>query len=497
MKKFAVGLAVVLAGLGLGAQEAPIALRESFWPEPGRLTEMLALHDLRGGVYIPYIAEDTFTVLRAGGGGELSPYMPEGFDGVSAGARKLKAIDSGSERQVAFIGRNGEEESIQLFGFGFWEDLSYYPLPETKAEFITDYALVPSINGVMVYTLAGGHLRSFSTGINDRAAGQPGDISRRDEKVEAFEVQRHRSQEMSYGWYRVAHNDAWEIILFSLDDAGNLVLESAGAWSAFPRLEHGVSPEGKAVFAITAGSAVAVYHAEGARFAPDLRFDAPFAAKRYSPALLTGASAGLLIGETEEGEVLYGVSHELSGAPALGELFAAPSVEILELFALDNGRISLMGCSDQILFTALIHSDGSVIADKPLPGASPGAVLFRDSLGKQRVYAVSESGAGEFSVLSTLELEGETWRLAGETRIPRIAVGEVHSINGVRSPELLLLVSSESLVLLETETSAQQILEAENHGWTIALNGVVYVATSSEEGIVLRRIEGVKNDNQL
>jgi hypothetical protein len=490
MKKFAAGLVVFAAGLCLGAQEALIALPESFWPEQRLVTEMRALHDLRGGVYIPYIADDAFQILRSGPGEELSPYTPEGFDGDGLGARKLKAVEGGPERYVAFIGRGGGGESIRLFGFGFWDDLSYCPLPETEAAAITDYALVPSgAGGVAVYTLAEGRLRSFSTGIRGGAPARSVEISRPGEKVEAFEVRRERDREISYGWYRLAHKDYWEITLFSLDDAGNLVTERTGPRACVPRLVYGVSAEGKAVFAITAGSAVSVCHAEGPGFARDLNFDAPFKTKTYSPALLTGLPVGLLIGETEGGEVFYGVSHERSGAPALRELFAGPGMEISGLFFADRNRISLVYRSNEMARAALINPAGGVIDDRPLPVSAEGALLFRSPLEENRLYALSESGSKKLSLLSVFEFEDEAWRPTGAIQIPRFVPEKIDFLTGVRNDALLLMASPEALALLDIGASGAQTLEAQNHGRTGALNGVVYLAADSKDGIALYRIE--------
>jgi hypothetical protein len=487
MKKFAAGLIVFAAGLCLGAQEA--LLPESFWPEQRLVTEMRALHDLRGGVYIPYIAEDAFRILRSGPG--LSLYTPEGFDGDSLGARKLKAAEGGSERYLAFIGRRGEAgESICLFGFGFWDDLSWCPLPETEAATITDYALVPSGGGgVGVYTLAEGRLRSFSTGIRGAAPGQIVEISRPGERVEAFEVRRERDRDISYGWYRVAHKDYWEVTLFSLDNAGNLVAERTGARASIPRLAYGVSAEGKAVFVIAAGSAVSVFHAEGPGFTRDLYFEAPFKAKQYSPALLTGFPLGLLIGEADGGELLYGVSHERSGAPALRELFAGPRLEILNLFFVDKDRISLIYRSGETLGAALLDSSGGVIDDRSLPVSAEGAVLFRSPLEGKRLRVLSEAASKESSVLTTLEFEGEAWRPAGTALIPRFVPEEIDSLTGVRDGALFLMASPEKLMLLDIETFTTQTLEAQIHDRTGALNGVVYLAFYSQDGIALRRIE--------
>jgi hypothetical protein len=500
MKSFVAGLVILIAGMGLvaqeasaqetGAQKVPIALLEGSWPEPGRVTEMRVIHDLQGGVYIPYIAENLFRILRAGTGEKLGPYIPEGFDGGSIEARNLQAISDGAERYVAFIGRNDGGESIYLFGFGFQDRLSYCSLAETKAGAITDYSLVTSKNGgVMVYTLAEGHLRSFSTGIRGEAPRQLREISRPGETVEAFGVCRERSKEISYGWYRVARKDYWEIILFSLDEGGNLVVEKTGSWSRVPRLEYGVSPEEKVIFTITAGGAVTVCHAEGPLFIRDLNFEAPFTVKRYSPALLTGGPVGLLIGETEGTQALYGVSYERSGAPAIRELFAGPSAELLDLFFAGANRISLIYRSTQTLGAALLRSEGGIIADRSLPVFSGGSRLFRHPLGEARVYALSFAGSGEPCVLSMLEFAGETWRLAGEAQIPGFFPEEIHFPLGFRKKDLLLLISPEALMLYETEGSRGQILEMENYGRTVALNGVVYLAVGSKNGIALYRIE--------
>jgi hypothetical protein len=488
MKSFFAGLVVLFAAMGAGAQEVPIALLESSWPEPGRVTEMRVIHDLQGGVYIPYIAENTFQILR-GFGGKLEPYAPEGFDGRPLVARNLRVISDGAERYVAFIGRSGGE-SIQLFGFGFWDALSYCPLGETKTGAITDYALVPSQeDGVEVYTLAEGRLRSFSTGIRGGGARQLREISRPGENVEAFGVHRKRDQETSYGWYRVARKDYWELILFSLSGGGNLVWEKTRSWSSIPRLEQGVSREGKAVFAITAGGAVSVCHAEGSAFVGDLYFNAPFTAKRYIPALLTEGPVGLLIGETEGTEVLYGASHERSGAPALRELFARPRAEILELFFTDANRVSLIYRSGQTLNAVLLNPDGSIIADRQIPVLPEGAAIFRNPPGKSRVYASSGAGSGESCALSLFEFEGETWLPAGGAQIPGFFPEEMHSPIGIRDNELFLMGSPKALALYEIKTSARQILKTENHDRSAAHNGVVYLAVSSENGIDLRRIE--------
>jgi hypothetical protein len=337
--------------------------------------------------------------------------------------------------------------------------------------------------------LAGGCLRSFSTETRGAAPWQLREISRPGEQVEAFGVRRELGQETSYGWYRVARDDSWEIILFALDGGGNLVFEKTRLWPHIPRLEYGVTREGKAVFTITAGSAVSVHSAEGLLFMEDLYFDAPFAVKRHSPALLTGGPVGLLTGEREGAEVLYGVSHERSGAPALRELFARPQAEFLSLFFAGDDRISLLYRSNQTLRSALIRPGGGVIDDRALSVPSGGAALFRHPQGTGSVHAPSEAGLGELRVLSLFKFEDGAWRPGGDLGIPRFFPEEAHAPIGIRDEDLLLMSSPEAFMLYEIASSGLQTLEMQNYDRSVAHNGVVYLVVSSENGIALYRIE--------
>jgi hypothetical protein len=169
-------------------------------------------------------------------------------------------------------------------------------------------------------------------------------------------------------------------------------------------------------------------------------------------------------------------------------LFARPPAEILDLFFVDDRRISLLYRSDQTLGAALLRPDGGIIADRPLPVSAEGPALFQHPLGRNRVYVVSGAGPEELCVLSTLEFAGEAWRLAGEHKIPRFFPEEIHAPLGVRNDELILMVSPEALMLYETEGAGRQILEMNSYARSAAHNGVVYLAAGSENGIALCRI---------
>jgi hypothetical protein len=83
--------------------------------------------------------------------------------------------------------------------------------------------------------------------------------------------------------------------------------------------------------------------------------------------------------------------------------------------------------------------------------------------------------------------EKEHWNILRELLIPRITPEEIHSDN--REMETLFLVSSDSLMLFETGSSAYQTIAMHRYARSIRLNDVIYLAVSSGNGIGLYRIE--------
>jgi hypothetical protein len=509
MKKFIVPLMFFAVGLIAGAQEgaeaagaeaagaALIAVPVGSWPEYGAVTELRVVHDLQGGAYVPYIAGGRFRIIRTGvGGGQLGRYLPEGFDDRRLSARKLGVSKGGPEQYAAFIGRQGNSEAVYLFGLSFWDELRYYPLEETRAAAIADYAMVPGADGgVMIYTLAEGRLQCLSMGMRGDMPRILREISPRDETVEAFEIRReHWAQGLSYGWYRAARKEGWEISLFSIDEWGNLRAEKNGPYSELPRIEDRVSLAGTPVFTITAGRSVSVYHVDGGGFFRDLHFEAPHGVGLYVTALQSEESSGLLAGEADGLEIVYGVSHEKSGAPALKALFSRPSGDIRGTFFTGGNGLSLVYRDGQALRAALIRMDGGVAADAPLPMppnaalTSSSARFLRDNLDASRFYLAS--GGKDTARLFHFGLAGERWELLREMPIPGTVPTEIHSLGSLgKGRETLLLVFPGAIVLCQTGSPGYQSIEAQTYARSIRLNGVVYLAAGSENGICLYRIE--------
>jgi hypothetical protein len=112
---------------------------------------------------------------------------------------------------------------------------------------------------------------------------------------------------------------------------------------------------------------------------------------------------------------------------------------------------------------------------------------LKHPLGGYPVFVVS--GPGDSPSLTSFEFNGETWSPAGKALFPGFFPEELYSSLGLRNRELLLMVAPEALLLYEPESEARQTLETRGYARSSAHNGVVCLALSCEDGIVLYRIE--------
>jgi hypothetical protein len=148
--------------------------------------------------------------------------------------------------------------------------------------------------------------------------------------------------------------------------------------------------------------------------------------------------------------------------------------------------------------------DGRIITEGLLTGlpSVPGedtALFYPDPPGEKRFYILTGMAAGSGDDgggrLFIFGFEQEHWNLLGEQRIPRTAPVELRSLSprgpwsGSRDTETLFLVSPDSLILCDTGSSEYQTMEMQNYAGSVRLNGLIYLAVSSGNGIGLYRIE--------
>ncbi|MDR2739839.1 MAG: hypothetical protein LBB68_08430, partial [Treponema sp.] len=127
MKKFIAGFVFLIAGLATSGQENTVILPAvGSWPETGNVTDLELIQDIYGGMYILYINDGKFRILKTGEDGEFKPYVPHGFEGNLLSARKLSMISDGPEQYSAFIGTREGVEGIYLFGLNYRGELAYY-----------------------------------------------------------------------------------------------------------------------------------------------------------------------------------------------------------------------------------------------------------------------------------------------------------------------------------------------------------------------------------
>jgi hypothetical protein len=482
-------------GLTLSGQEnSPLAKPIDLWPEPGTVTEMRVIQDIRGGTYIFYIMDGEFRVLRKRPGENLSPYSPIGFDGSLISARNLVVIAGGPEQYSAFIGEKEGFEEIYLFELNYRGDLIYHPLKETRAVFIPDYSVYPSFDGsVRVYTLSENHLRCIAVGGREGNPNTLYEISYPGEAADSFELSRDRNQQINYGWYRVPGDNHWEITLFSLDEKGLLIREKTGIYTELPV----ISFQGRSGLTILNGREVSSYRIDRGSISQYLRLIAPLKVRQYWNAFRTGYVSGLMIGETDGEEVVYGVEQETSVLPVFRRLFSFPQDSLIDIFFIGNNQISLMYRYGRDWYSAFIDLREGLKKEGRLQLSGELLRMISSDKGiHPRFYALCLMPDGSGGIV-LFQFDRSEWNSSRIMHIPdNIPMHDLYPGDGVflnpfyTSRGTLFMAAPNIAFLFDTESSGYQIIENQKYSWSPKLNGVMYFAISSGNIITLYCIEG-------
>ncbi|WP_010259467.1 hypothetical protein [Treponema primitia] len=487
MKGFIAGFVFLITGLIVGGQEnALIALPVGSRPESGDVTALELIQDFRGGMYILSITDGEFRILKGGQGEELKPYIIDGFDGNLLKARDLAMVSGGPEQYSAFIGTRDGVEGIYLFGLSYMGELAYYPLRETESPAgIAAYSLISSNDqGLLIFILTDGRLNYISGGgRNDRITSSR-EISLRSEKVEDFEVFHDWGRKTNYGWYRVFREDHWEINFFLIGEQGLLIREETGPYETMPRIEHRESQDGNPAFTVLDNKSVSVYQISGGGFVRSLDFDAPLKVQRYIP--------GLLIGDTDTGEIIYGVSFEQSGIPVLKQLFSLPGASLIDIFSTGTNQISLIYYHDRTWRFALIDLAEGLKKEGPIQTLNEPARMFYTAGFLSPRFCVLK-GNEENGILAFFRFEDENWKLLREIPAPRGSFFQGEK-NILLNPfymenEIITMISPDMLVLIDDKNGKEQSLDLGTYTWSRRINGVIYLAVYTGNEITLYRME--------
>jgi hypothetical protein len=498
MKWFIAGFIFLITGLAAGGQESTVILSTvGSWPETGNVTALELIQDLYGGMYILYIDDGEFRVLKTGEDGEFKSYVPRGFEGNWLSARKLSMISDGPEQYSAFIGTREGIEGIYLFGLNYQGDLVYYPLGETESSVpISAYSLISSHDGeLLVFILTDGGLSYISSGGRDDKITTIREISIQSERVEDFWVFHNREQEINYGWYRVFREDHWELTFFLIGDKGLTIREKIETYQGMPCIDHWMSLDGTPFFTVLDDRNVSVYQICGGGFVRDFDFDAPMKVRRYIPGVLKKDAAGLLIGDTGTNEIIYGVSFERSGVPVLKQLFSLDISSIIDIFFISDNTISLIYSNDQAWHSALINLQNGLEREGPIQTLyeSP-RMLYTEGL-LQPQFCVLH-GNEEYGKIAVFQFKNGNWELLRENPVPTAVPISVYQgeKNEILNPlymenEIITMVSPEGLTIIDNENGGDQLVESDTHAWSRRINGVIFLAAYSENGITLYRME--------
>jgi hypothetical protein len=498
MKGFIVGFIFLITGLTAGGQENTVILQTlGSWPETGNITDLELIQDLYGGIYILYIADGEFRVLKTGEDGQFKPYVPHGFEENFLSVRRLAMISDGPEQYSAFIGTRDGIEKIYLFGLNYLGELVYYPLEETESSVpISAYSLISSHEGeLLVFTLTDGGLSCISGGGRDDKITTIREISLQSEGVEDFWVFHNREQKTNYGWYRVFREDHWELTFFLIGDKGLTVREKTESYGGMPCIDHRMALDGTSLFTVLDDRNVSLYQISEGGFVRNFGFDAPIKVRRYIPGLLKKDAAGLLIGDDGTDEIVYGVSFEQSGVPVLKQLFSLPISSIIDIFFTGDDTISLIYSNDRAWRSALINLQNGLEHEGPIEALNESPrMLYTDSFFQPQFCVLR--GNEEYGKLAFFRFEGRDWGLLRENPVPpaisiSLFQGEKNELLNpfYMENEIITMVSPGGLVIIDDENGEDQFVESDTHTWSRRINGVIFLATCSESEITLYRME--------
>jgi hypothetical protein len=406
-------------------------------------------------------------------------------------------ISDGPEQYSAFIGTREGVEGIYLFGLNYRGELAYYPLGETESSVpISAYSLISSHDGdLLVFILTDGGLSCVSGGGRNDKITAIREISLPSERVEDFWVFHNREQKTNYGWYRVFREDHWELTLFLIGDRGLTVREKTEFYLGIPCIDHRMALDGIPLFIVLDDRNVSVYQIGGGGFVRKFDFDAPLKVRRYIPGVLKKDAAGLLIGDAGTEEIIYGVSFERSGVPVLKQLFSLPMSSIIDIFFIGNDTISLIYSNDQAWHSALINLQNGLEYEGSIKtlNESPRMLYTDDFLQPQ--FCVLH-GNEEYGKLSFFRFEGGNWELVRENPVP--AAIPISFFQGEKNKllnpfymenEIIIMVSPDGFAIIDDENGGDQLVESDAHTWSRKINGVIFLAVYSENGITLYRMK--------
>ncbi|MDR2482644.1 MAG: hypothetical protein LBD08_03330, partial [Treponema sp.] len=466
---------LLFAGMGLWAGEPPFSLSAmGGFPLEGTVSELKALHDIHGGVFVIFIADGRLGIYHGDKQGNFEPYQAEGLEEEELGeVRLLRLLDRGPRHFAAFISRTGGAETVYLLSLDHQGGLRAYPARETRsAERIADYALAYGAEGAALYLLSGGVLSGI-TGINGpwelpvkrRVSGEG-------ERVAAFGFSENLSGKFGCGWYRAAGREGPEWSLFSSANHALFYRKKLGIYGPDARIGITAAAD-RIVFTVIDGKKAAVFEGSAEGFTAAAAFEAPVPVSGYYAAENNGG-LGILTGG-ERGGAVYGVSGGTSAAPRFQRYFTVPDGLPVELADVSINAVSINTVSRDTdgsggrEFAALYQKEGrwrSVLLDADrgageetiLPGIAEGAVKLPGRGGADRqgrlLYFISvpeNAGQAEFIMLN---FERDRWGAAQRLTLP----------GGTGKPDI--------------------------SAWTQKINGLLFLALHDGRRVLVCRMEG-------
>ncbi|MDR1949822.1 MAG: hypothetical protein LBQ38_10560 [Spirochaetaceae bacterium] len=256
-------LTAVSAGL-FGTEQDRLLAEFGSFPVRGTIDEFEVVQELQGGVYVLYIADGQFSVIRGDRDGNFDSYEVPGLEAGFQNPRNLSVNPPGFTEYAAFMADKMGARRIYIFRvdhFGnlFCADLLEAGGSDQQIGFTLGESYTELCN---VYIAADGVLSYFSgAGSGDRQPIREG-LSRYGERVDRYGIIKKPDANEHYGWYSVVRDaGVRDIVFFLIKDNGLIIRKTLTGYTEQSKITNTVNIYGDIEYTVIDDT---VIHDQGA-----------------------------------------------------------------------------------------------------------------------------------------------------------------------------------------------------------------------------------------
>ncbi len=453
----------------------------------GEAEELAVMHDLRGGMYVLYIADGMFHVVHGTAEGEFTPYRIKHLDEDITDARSITLTPSGVTQYAAIAAGGGGAGRIYVCALdhtGTLVRLALPDIPELSADM--DFRLLSFPSGSAALCLFSGNTLTYITGINGESVqniqGRPSlcELSLPGEYTDSFGLIEEVFSDTLYGWYMVRHDKGLtDVVVFGIPESGLPVRETFPGYGSGVQVICGTDMEGSPLFTVADTGRTDVIREFSGMFIREISVETDFAVKAYYSGLHLDSSAGLLFGETGTYRIVY----ERSGAPVLQKIPELSGCEVTHALYGSEKTVMVLYERDQWWYSCSIDLDDGSVREDRLGARNGGSALFHsESFPDIQVFILED---GTETLLSRYVFTGSGWEAAGGTPL---AAERGIRFSPVRIGELLSVFDLGERLLVRGYPNGTEILAYKKQSRSRMINGILLLAVYDENAVTVYRM---------